>query len=168
MTYNNILVPYDNSTPSETALDHAIKIAKMSSVSSSSANNNVNITLLHIVQNRPAPATFGTGRFKSKKTGDMLSLEQYLREISTEIEIDAKKMLEEKIKKIGSIGFTLHSKVLHGSNPAKEILKFSQSEKIDLIVMGNVGLRGISKIKILGSVSRNVLENAKCPVLIVH
>jgi nucleotide-binding universal stress UspA family protein len=168
MTYNNILVPYDNSTPSETALDHAIKIAKMSSVSSSSANNNVNITLLHIVQNRPAPATFGTGRFKSKKTGDMLSLEQYLREISTEIEIDAKKMLEEKMKKIDSIGFTLHSKVLHGSNPAKEILKFSQSEKIDLIVMGNVGLRGISKIKILGSVSRNVLENAKCPVLIVH
>jgi nucleotide-binding universal stress UspA family protein len=34
--------------------------------------------------------------------------------------------------------------------------------------MGNVGLKGILKIKILGSVSRNVLENAKCPVLIVH
>jgi nucleotide-binding universal stress UspA family protein len=34
--------------------------------------------------------------------------------------------------------------------------------------MGNVGLTGILKIKILGSVSRNVLENAKCPVLIVH
>jgi hypothetical protein len=63
----------------------------MSSVSSSSANQPINIKLLHIVQERPAPATFGTGRFKSKKTGDMLSLEQYLREISTEIKIDAKK-----------------------------------------------------------------------------
>jgi nucleotide-binding universal stress UspA family protein len=34
--------------------------------------------------------------------------------------------------------------------------------------MGNVRLKGILKIKILGSVSGNVLENAKCPVLIVH
>jgi nucleotide-binding universal stress UspA family protein len=34
--------------------------------------------------------------------------------------------------------------------------------------MGNVGLTGISKIKMLGSVSRDVLENAKSPVLIVH
>jgi nucleotide-binding universal stress UspA family protein len=57
--------------------------------------------------------------------------------------------------------------VLYG-NPTEEILKFSQVEKIDLIVMGNVGLQGISKIKTLGSVSRNVLENSKCPVLIVH
>jgi nucleotide-binding universal stress UspA family protein len=79
-----------------------------------------------------------------------------------------KKMLKEKIKKIETNGFTLHIIVLHGSNPAEVILKFSQSEKIDLIVMGNVGLTGISKIKMLGSVSRNVLENAKCPILIVH
>ena len=98
----------------------------------------------------------------------MLSLEQYLKEISREIGIDAKKMLDKKIKKIESKGFNLQGKVLHGSDPAEEILKFSQSEKIDLIVMGNVGLTGISKIKMLGSVSRNVLENAKCPVLIVH
>jgi nucleotide-binding universal stress UspA family protein len=70
MTYNNILVPYDNSKPSETALDHAIKIAKMSSVSSSSANNHVNVTLLDIVQDRPASATVGISPFNSKKTGD--------------------------------------------------------------------------------------------------
>jgi nucleotide-binding universal stress UspA family protein len=168
LTYSNILIPYDNSKPSETALDHAIKIAKMSSISSSSANNHVSLTLLHIVQDRPAPAAIGIGPFKSKKTGDMLSLEQYLKEISREIEIDAKKMLDEKIKKIESNEFNLQCKVLHGGNPAEEILKYSQSERIDLIVMGNVGLTGISKIKMLGSVSRDVLENAKCPVLIVH
>ncbi len=57
--------------------------------------------------------------------------------------------------------------VLYG-NPAEEILKFSKLEKIDLIVMGNVGLRGISKIKTLASKSRNVLETSKCYVLIVH
>lgn len=67
MTYSNILIPYDNSIPSEKPLDHAIKIAKMSSVSFSSANNHVNVTLLHIVQDRPAPAAIGIGPFKSKK-----------------------------------------------------------------------------------------------------
>ena len=71
------------------------------------------------------------------------------------------------MKKIESDGFTLQSMVLYG-NPAEEILKFSESEKIDLIVMGNVGLGGLSKIKTLGSKSRNVLETSKCYVLIVH
>ena len=33
MTYNKILVPYDSSKPSETALEHAIQIAKMSGIS---------------------------------------------------------------------------------------------------------------------------------------
>jgi nucleotide-binding universal stress UspA family protein len=168
MIYNNILVPYDNSKPSETALDHAIRIAKMSSISSSSSNNRVNVTLLNIVKDRPTPATIGVGLFKSKKTADMISLEQYLKEISKEIEIDAKKMLDEEIKKIESNRFNLQGRVLYGHNPAEEILKYSQSEKIDLIVMGNVGLTGFSKIKMLGSVSRNVLENAKCPILLVH
>ena len=49
MTYNKILVPYDSSKPSETALDHAIQIAKMSSISSA-ANTNINVILLHVVQ----------------------------------------------------------------------------------------------------------------------
>ena len=37
MTYNKILVLYDSLKPSETALEHAIKIAKMSSISSADA-----------------------------------------------------------------------------------------------------------------------------------
>jgi hypothetical protein len=59
----------------------------------------------------------------------MISLEQYLKEISKEIEIDAKEMLDEKIKKIGFNGCKLQGKVLHGGNPAEETLKYSQIEK---------------------------------------
>lgn len=64
--YNKILVPYDSSKPSEIALDHAIKIAKMSSISSA-ADTIVNIILLHVVKEIPSPPTFGAGLFKSKK-----------------------------------------------------------------------------------------------------
>lgn len=93
MSYNNILVPFNNSKLSETALDHAIKSAKMSSISASSVNPPVKVTLLHVVQDIPALVTFGIGPFKLKKTGDILSLEQYLKEISTEIEIVAKPLV---------------------------------------------------------------------------
>ena len=103
MTYNKILVPYDSSTPSETALDHAIKIAKMSSVSSANNNNDVNVILLHVVQDIPVPATFGAGLFKSKQTGDMITLEQYLKDITLEIKTDVKKMIEENIEKYRNI-----------------------------------------------------------------
>jgi len=39
-------------------------------------------------------------------------------------------------------------------------------EKIDLIIIGNVGRSGISKIRTLGSVSRSVSERAPCPAMI--
>jgi nucleotide-binding universal stress UspA family protein len=48
------------------------------------------------------------------------------------------------------------------------ILEFAKKEKADLIVIGNIGLSGISKLKTLGSVSRSIAEKSSCPVLIVH
>jgi nucleotide-binding universal stress UspA family protein len=52
--------------------------------------------------------------------------------------------------------------------PAKEITKFAEVTKVDIIVMGSKRLENISKIKGLGSVARNVSETATCPVTIVH
>jgi nucleotide-binding universal stress UspA family protein len=158
-----ILLPYDNSRPSENALNYTIELVK-----NLKGQQQQEIILLNVIKlYDDSMSSFLSRRIQSPKTGDTITLEQYLKDITIEMKIDAKKMLEDKIKRIESSGFTLTSIVLYG-NAAEEILKFSQLEKIDLIVMGNVGLTGISKIKTLGSVSRNVLENSKCPVLIVH
>lgn len=35
-------------------------------------------------------------------------------------------------------------------------------------MLGNVGLSGVSKVKVLGSVSRAIIEKSVCPVLVVH
>ncbi|MGE5633949.1 MAG: universal stress protein [Deltaproteobacteria bacterium] len=157
-----ILVPYDNSRPAEYALNYAIDLVK------NMKEQQQEIILLHVIKSYDdSMKSFLSRRIRSPKTGDTITLEQYLKDIAIEIKIDTKNMLEDKIRRIESNGFTLKSMVLYG-NPAEEILKFSQLEKIDLIVMGNIGLKGISKIKTLGSVSRNVLENSECPVLIVH
>ncbi len=53
-------------------------------------------------------------------------------------------------------------------SPAKAILDYAKKTDSDLIVMGSQGLRGIDKVRVLGSVSRHVLENSSCPVIIVH
>jgi nucleotide-binding universal stress UspA family protein len=39
---------------------------------------------------------------------------------------------------------------------------------VDLIIVGKAGLEGISKIKALGSVSRNLVELSNRHVLVVH
>ncbi|MDR4511784.1 MAG: universal stress protein [Nitrososphaeraceae archaeon] len=157
-----IIVPYDYSKPAENALSYAIDLVK------SMKEQQQELILLHVVNlSSYSTGSFSSRRIQSPKTGDMITLEQYLKDTAIDIKIDAKKTLEDKIKKIKSNGFSIKGVVLSG-DPTEEILKFSELENIDLIVMGNVGLKGISKIKTLGSVSRKVIENSIRPVLIIH
>lgn len=51
--------------------------------------------------------------------------------------------------------------------PVEEILKHTENNCKDLIIMGSHGREGLSYF-ILGSVSKAVLENTSCPVLIIH
>ncbi|MDX1686799.1 MAG: universal stress protein [Candidatus Promineifilaceae bacterium] len=51
--------------------------------------------------------------------------------------------------------------------PAEEIVTLAQEMDADLIVMGFEGLRGLERLRALGSVSRAVMEETKRPVLIV-
>ena len=50
--------------------------------------------------------------------------------------------------------------------PAVVVLDFAETNDIDLIVMGSRGL-GVVKGVLLGSVSQYVVEQSKCPVLVV-
>ena len=51
-------------------------------------------------------------------------------------------------------------------SPAVAILDFAEHSGTDLIVMGSRGL-GVVKGVLLGSVSQYIVEQAKCPVLVV-
>ena len=164
MAYNKILVPYDSSQPLANALEHAITIAKMSALYT---NTTIDVIVLHVVQEMPVPTTFGINLFKSKQTGDMITLEQYLKDITLEIKKDAENMLEEKIEKYrNNENITIQTQVLIGK-PPDEIIKFANNEKIDIIIIETTGMRGLSKI-VAGSVARNVSEKAKCPVMLVR
>ena len=89
---------------------------------------------------------------------------------------DTKKRLESAIQidgdnrstKLLPLSVTVIPQVVIG-NPAQVIIDVANNkQKVDLIIMGSTGLRGISKVRALGSVSRHVCENANCPVILVH
>ncbi|HZB65427.1 MAG TPA: universal stress protein [Nitrososphaeraceae archaeon] len=165
IAYNKILVPYDSSKLSETALEHAIQIAKMSI--GYSRDNIVNVILFYVTPVIHIPVTVGTILLKSNKTGKTISLTQYIKELHQEIKENAIKMLNEKIKEYKNVeNISLQSKVIIGE-PANEIIKFANDEKMDLIIMGTTGLGGIKKF-VFGSVARKVSEKAPCPVMLVR
>jgi nucleotide-binding universal stress UspA family protein len=60
----------------------------------------------------------------------------------------------------------LESRVLTG-DPATKILELAKKEKIDLIIMGAHGRKGLERV-FFGSVADKVVTNAHCPVLTIH
>lgn len=157
--YKKILVPYDDSEPSNKALDHAAAIAKMSGGSE--------VILLFVI------AEFPTYHFierpaRSIKTGETITLSQYLKEVYELMEESANDVLDKKKEEIKkTAGLEIRTQLLTG-HISNAIIDFAAKEKVDLIVIGNVGRSGISKIRTLGSVSRSVSERAPCPVMIIH
>ncbi len=63
-------------------------------------------------------------------------------------------------------GFTAEADQRDG-DPASEILAAATESKADLIVVGTHGRTGLKRL-VLGSVARNVLQHARCSVLIVR
>jgi nucleotide-binding universal stress UspA family protein len=128
--YKKILVPYDDSEPSNKALDHAAAIAKMSGGSE--------VILLYVI------AEFPTYHFiqrpaRSIKTGETITLSQYLKEIYELMEESANDVLDKKKEEIKkTAGLEIRTKLLTGYI-SNAIIDFAAKEKVDLIVIGNVG-----------------------------
>jgi nucleotide-binding universal stress UspA family protein len=57
--------------------------------------------------------------------------------------------------------------ILETGNPSDKIITIALFRKTSLIAIGLRGLHGIGRIRSLGSVSRQVLEEAPCPVIVV-
>jgi nucleotide-binding universal stress UspA family protein len=55
--------------------------------------------------------------------------------------------------------------ILEG-RPAAEVVKFATRKKIDLIVIGTQGKRGLERL-LLGSVAEEIIRSAPCKVLVV-
>ncbi len=158
MSFKRILVPHDGSKPSEKALEKAIELSKMSKDS--------HIIILHVIPELVIPPMIDRP-MRSYKTGEVITLGKIYQEMVEEMSDNASKMLEKWKLKCQSAGISAQTRSSFGS-PSEVILNHVKKENIDVIVMGSTGLKGLSKIRALGSVARRVSEGAECPVLLVR
>ncbi len=151
--YKTILVPHAGTPAGDEALKHAIFIAKASSAK---------IIELHIVEKiLYYPATFALADSERQK------LIKSIQDANEEIKKDMEKEMEKKLEKCKESNIDAELKVVSG-NAAEEIIKVVEENNVDLIIMAKRRkLKGVKKLLSLGSVSRKIVENVKCPILLI-
>jgi nucleotide-binding universal stress UspA family protein len=145
-----ILVPHDGTEMSDKALEKAIEFAKALGAE---------IILVHVIEDISVPPTItlASGDFIGEaKKGIVKHMEKWWDKLA---EVKMHEMEDKNVK--------ASSRCLFG-DAAERIIRFTEDNKVDLVVMGSRRLKGASRIKALGSVARKVSEIAECPVLIVH
>jgi nucleotide-binding universal stress UspA family protein len=91
--------------------------------------------------------------------------ESYYEDVEKQMIEGARKKLQEEIDKFPQAKeLEVFTEVVSG-NTSEAILTEERSKGIDLIVIASLGRSGIAKY-LIGSVARNVLKGAKCPVLL--
>ncbi len=134
----NILVPVDGSEGSDRAVTHAITLAEACGAK---------LSFLYVanINQLAINACLSDAILEAVTKAGNVILERAVQMVPSGIE-------KEAFSETGS--------------PAVVILDFADSIEADLVVMGSRGL-GVVKGVLLGSVSQYIVEQSKCPVLVV-
>lgn len=136
-----ILVATDFSDTAKAALEYALALAKPLSAE---------IVLVHAweipLYAFPDGAMIPTGLFEG-------------------LEAASDEALQGAVKGAAASGVPLRG-VLRMGPPWREIVAVAESEKVDLVVIGTHGRRGVARM-VLGSVAERVVRTSPCPVLTV-
>ena len=134
----NILVPVDGSEGADRAIEKAVMLAQI-------CNAKLNFLYVANINQLAINAVLSDAILDSvTKAGNVI--------LDRALEMVPAGVAKESFSDTGS--------------PAVVILDFAETNDIDLIVMGSRGL-GVVKGVLLGSVSQYVVEQSKCPVLVV-
>jgi len=90
-----------------------------------------------------------------------ISMDELYKDISSNAMKEIEKCCVEELRGYKDIEY----KILKGV-PHEEILKFSEENKIDMIIMGTHSRKGLDRV-IFGSTAERVVRNAPCAVLTV-
>ena len=134
----NILVPVDGSEGADRAIEQAVTLAKI-------CGAKLNFLYVANINQLAINAVLSDAILDSVTKAGNVVLDRAMEMVPEGIE-------KESFSDPGS--------------PAVVVLDFAETNDIDLIVMGSRGL-GVVKGVLLGSVSQYVVEQSKCPVLVV-
>lgn len=87
-----------------------------------------------------------------------------LRRIAVEMVREERQRAERQLRQFGGSAISVEAIILERKDPARGILE-TQKEGIDLIVIGASGKTGLASV--LGSVTRRVVRDCPCPVLVI-
>jgi nucleotide-binding universal stress UspA family protein len=141
-----ILLPTDFSSCAEQALAHTVFLAE---------KYNAEIHLLHVItlfEDQPILVN-----------DEIAETEEMIRKLEDMVQ----KQLNKVANSHGKADLDIHTIRKRGISAAPVILEYASEQKIDLIVMGTHGRRGLGHL-LLGSSTEEVVRMAKCPVFSVR
>jgi nucleotide-binding universal stress UspA family protein len=112
---------------------------------------NATVYLLYVTQ----PATYFPSFYVNVNLESLLA----------EVQVGAKKQMAAIVRDFFKDFPKLETRVELGS-PAEKILEVAEKEKIDLIIIGTHGRKGLEKA-LFGSVALKVVQFSRCPVLTI-
>ncbi|WP_435924054.1 universal stress protein [Paenibacillus sp. DYY-L-2] len=143
MLFSKIVAAYDGSKAANKALDRAVELVK--------AAPGATLEVLHVFDFPRFYVAEGFAPVPAKVNQDFYEL--------------AEKTVQEAKSRLEEAGVTAKVEMIQGA-PAESILDYVNKNGADLIVIGSRGLGGIREF-VLGSVSHNVVQHARIPVLVV-
>lgn len=144
--YKKIVVPLDGSGWAEAAVMHAARIAK---------NNDAELILLNVYYSHAATYQ------------DTIALANPDQEFVDPEYDQMKTYLISLRNDLRSQGIKVRGHILHGRNPAYNIIKYVSNENADLVVMSTHGRTGLARF-VFGSVAHKVMQGLSIPVLLVR
>lgn len=142
--YKNILVAYDGSILSRKAIEAAKHQA--------THHKDAEVHIISVIEE--------TGPYTNVTVSESIG-----KELKAKF-LPQMEKIEEEFKRI-DLPITTEIIIAEGNEkPGSLIAKYAEEHENDLIVMGSRGLGNIQKV-FLGSVSNEVVQKAKCPVLII-
>ncbi len=143
MAFSKKLVPFDGSSYSIKAFKKALEIAK---------KHKSKIYVLTCLEKENLGAWYIDKRINKQIIRDA---KNFAKSFLSKLEETAKN---------SDVSISIH--IDETKSITKKIIDFSDSKKINLVIIGSHGQTGFNRV-ILGSVSNKVSQLAKCPVLII-
>ena len=143
LRFRRILVPVDESRPSQNSLAVAAGLARGTGAGGILSHGGQ----MRGAQDEPEiKATYGEIIDDHRRSGESTLRRTAESEVFSGLDVD--------------------TQLLFGNNPARELLRLAKDRGADAIVMGSHGRGGFGRM-ILGSVSQRVVHDATVPVIIV-
>jgi nucleotide-binding universal stress UspA family protein len=145
--YQRILVPVDGSPTSNTGLDEAIRLARLTGAQ---------LRVLHVVD--PMAITLGASAY-GFAGADLL----------TALEDAGRAILQAARDRVAAAGVAVDTALAGpvGGRVCDHVVEQIRAWRADLVVLGTHGRRGVGRV-LLGSDAEQVLRSATVPVLLVR